>query len=242
MVKLIITSGCMLEIQGTSPNSRSYPWNKQCLSPNHIKIQFIFPTFVKIQPCILADSWRWSLDLIISQSYLPIYPAPHSERPAYHNCYGCPRNCLPPCFVIAMCESTTRTFWAFSFLPKLAEKFLPVRRWAAICNVQVWYIWRLLSCCIIDPFTRGWSLFYLRLVPCFQQLWCNYSTHLKNMSLKMGIFPPKSSRVESKKYWQPQPRKDWEKNKQIGRSFYPSFWAIKSFIEWSSHVVTKLGL
>ena len=76
MVKLMITSGCIFEIQSTSPNSRSYPWNIQCLSPNHFKNPIHIP-YICENFNILADSCclvSWS------QSYLPINPGP-----AYHN-------------------------------------------------------------------------------------------------------------------------------------------------------------
>ena len=141
MVKLIITSGCILEIQSTSPNSRSYPWNIQCLSPNHFKNPIHIPF-----NCENSTSLRLSLPFGLLISIIPINRGPY----IYPVVPGivCHHASWSPCAKVQpgpfehfpSCQNLQRSF----FLSDDRRRF---------ATSKFWYIRRLLSCCIIDPFT-----------------------------------------------------------------------------------------
>lgn len=147
MVELIITSGCIIEIQSTSPNSRSYPWNIQCLSPKHFKnpIHISLHLWKFQHPC----DYRWRL-VSWSQSYLPINPGPY----IYPVVPGivCHHASWSPCAKVQpgpfehfpSCQNLQRSF----FLSDDGRRFASIH-------------------------SPGCSSFYLRLVPCFEiGVWC----------------------------------------------------------------------
>ena len=121
MVKLMITSGCMFEIQSTSPNSRSYPWNIQCLSPNHFKNPIHIPyTFVKISTSLRLSLACGLLISIISSQELSATMLRDRHVRKYNQDLLSIFLPAKTCREVSSCPTTGADL--------------------QLCNVQVWYI------------------------------------------------------------------------------------------------------